>query len=95
MRETFHAHIAAKTEFKSEDPLGDQIRTFDERIGMHKDTTDWAISQLKEFYKLQGKEWDDTVVRDEDVKGDKWWDVGNVEYTGMSSLNEKLVHGKG
>jgi hypothetical protein len=86
----------------SDDPLGDQIRDFEEKLGIRKDANIYALEQMKLWHKLIGKEWDDTpvtegivVTRNGEVT--KTQNVAlaelNVEYTSMNDLNKKLAQG--
>lgn len=100
MKCTYRAQIAAKAEFQSDDPLGDQIQKFNESIGIVHDSAEDALEQLKYWNKMMGREWDDTPVTEGYVvstKGDvqKSQNVGledlNVEYAGMDHLNKAIA----
>lgn len=89
MRETYRAHIAAGAQFESDDPLGDQIQQFEEHIGLHPDSRNYVLEQMKLWYKVTGREWDDTPVAAAD--GNAALADVNIEYTSMADLNRKLA----
>lgn len=86
MTSRYRAQIARGVEFESGDPLGDQIRKFEEQIGLRTDPMLIAYEQHKRFMQSQGKEWDSTPVAP-DAGEDRWWDR-DVEFTSMAALNQ-------
>jgi len=100
MKATYRATIARGGTFDSDDPLGDQIQEFEESLGLAHDSSDFALEQMKLWYKVTGREWDETPVNEGMVvtrSGEltKTQNVGmadiNVEYTNMADLNKKLA----
>jgi hypothetical protein len=84
MERHYYALVAAGATWKdTEDPLGDNIKRFEERTGLRDDPEALALEMHKNFLKIQGKEWDDTPVG---AGNGEWWDQ-NVEFTDMSDLD--------
>jgi photosystem II stability/assembly factor-like uncharacterized protein len=81
----FYALTAAGAQWKdSEDPLGEQIERFEEKIGLRDDPNAWALAMHRQFMESQGREWDDTPVG---AGSGEWWDQ-DVEFTSMSDLDK-------
>lgn len=86
MERHFYAMVAAGAKWEgTDDPLGDDVRRFEERIGLRDDPMAWALEQHKLFLKAQGKEWDDTPVSG---GSGQWWDQ-DVEFTDMADLDRE------
>lgn len=81
-----YALVAAGAEWKdSDDPLGEEITAFEERIGLREDPKAVAYAMHKQFMESQGKQWDETPVG----TANEWWDQ-NVEFTDMEALDEAV-----
>ena len=102
MRLTYRAALSAGAPFESDDPYGDQVREFEERIGLRADPGIAAMEQMKAWYKATGREWDETPVTEgfvTDRQGNvrKSQNIGlaelNIEYSGMDELNKKIAKG--
>lgn len=65
------------------DPLADDIRRLEERIGLRENPEEIALALHRQFLADQGKEWDDTPVG---AGSGQWWDQ-DVEFTDMSDLD--------
>jgi hypothetical protein len=87
---TFRARVSRGEKFEAQDPLGDEIRAFEESIGLRggANAEELALAMHKEWMRQQGKEWDDTPVTGK--QADRWWDQ-DVEYKSMDDLNRKLT----
>jgi hypothetical protein len=86
MERHYYALVAAGAKWEgTNDPLGDDIEKFEERIGLRDDPQAWAMEQHKAFLKAQGKEWDDTPVA---AGSGQWWDQ-DVEFSDMADLDKE------
>jgi hypothetical protein len=86
MERQYYALVAAGGKWEhSDDPLGDSIVRFEERIGLRDDPAALALEMHKQFLAAQGKEWDDTPVG---AGNGEWWNQ-NVEFTDMSDLDRQ------
>jgi hypothetical protein len=84
MERHYYALVGAGASWKdSDDPLGDQVQRFEERIGLRDDPEALALEMHKQFLRAQGKDWDDTPVG---AGNGEWWDQ-DVEFTDMSDLD--------
>ena len=84
MSRHYYALVAAGAQWKdSGDPLGDDIRRFEERIGLRDDPSAWALEQHKALLKQRGIPWDDTPVG---AGSGQWWEQ-DTEFTSMSDLD--------
>lgn len=84
MERHYYALVAAGAKWEgTDDPLGDDIRRFEERIGLRDDPNAWALAMHKQMMAAQGKEWDDTPVAG---GSGQWWDQ-DVEFSSMSDLD--------
>jgi hypothetical protein len=82
----YYALVAGGMQWKdTEDPLGESIIRFEERIGLRDDPEALAMEMHKRFMAAQGKEWDDTPVG---AGSGQWWDQ-DAEFTDMSALDGK------
>lgn len=80
----YYALVASGATWKdTQDPLGDDITRFEERIGLRDNPEDIALEMHKQFLASQGKEWDDTPVG---AGNGEWWDQ-DIEYGSMSDLD--------
>lgn len=80
----YYALVAAGAKWEgTDDPLGDDIRKFEERVGLRDDPNAWALAMHKQMMESQGKEWDDTPVA---AGSGQWWDQ-DVEFSDMSDLD--------
>lgn len=86
MERHYYAMVAAGGRWEnSDDPLGDTIVRFEERIGLRENPEDIALALHRQFLASQGKEWDDTPVG---AGNGEWWDQ-DVEFTSMSDLDQQ------
>lgn len=85
MTRHYYALVAAGAKFNdSEDPLGDQIYRFEEKIGIRFNPEDIALAAHKAWLKRRGMEWDDTPVG---AGNGQWWDT-NVEWTRQTTMGD-------
>ena len=92
MERNFYALVAAGAQWKdTRDPLGDDIRRFEERIGLRDNPEALALEMHKQFLAAQGKEWDDTPVG---AGSGQWWDQ-DVEFSSMSDLDTAAKRSEG
>jgi hypothetical protein len=86
MERHYYAQVAAGGKWEhSDDPLGDSIVRFEERIGLRDDPAALALEMHKRFLAEQGKEWDDTPVG---AGSGEWWDQ-DVEFSSMGDLDQQ------
>jgi hypothetical protein len=86
MERHHYAMVSAGATWKdSDDPLGDSIVRFEERVGLRDNPEDLALMLHKKFLESKGIEWDDTPVS---AGSGKWWDQ-DVEFTDMSDLDRE------
>lgn len=84
MERHYYALVAAGAKWEgTDDPLGDDIRRFEERIGLREDPHAVALAMHRQFLAAQGKEWDDTPVTG---GSGQWWDQ-DVEFSDMADLD--------
>jgi hypothetical protein len=84
MEAHYYALVAAGAQWKdSQDPLGDDIRRFEERIGLRDDPEALALQMHKQLLKERGIPWDDTPVG---AGTGQWWEQ-DTEFTSMSDLD--------
>jgi hypothetical protein len=84
MERQYYAQVSGGAQWKdANDPLGESIMRFEERIGLRDNPEALALEMHKAFLKSQGKEWDDTPVG---AGGGQWWEQ-DVEFTSMSDLD--------
>lgn len=84
MERHYYALVAAGAKWEgTDDPLGDDIRKFEERIGLRDDPNAWALAMHRQMMEAQGKAWDDTPVTG---GSGQWWDQ-DVEFSSMSDLD--------
>lgn len=103
MRATFRAQVSnSNVKFESDDPLGDQLQSFNEKLGLVSDSSDEALEMMKQWYKITGREWDDTPVTqgmvvtrsgEKTVSENVGMEALNVEYSTMGALNRKIAQG--
>ncbi len=80
---SYYAQLSAGAKWETEDPLGDMITRFEERIGLREDPEAIALELHKQLLASRGIEWDDTPVG---AGSGQWWDQ-DVEFTDMSDLD--------
>lgn len=84
MERHYYAMVAAGATWKdSNDPLGDTVARFEERIGLRYNPEDVALELHRQWLAQRGIPWDDTPVS---AGSGKWWDQ-DVEFTDMSDLD--------
>jgi len=83
MTGTFRAQVARGATWETNDPLGEQIEAWEEKIGLRYDPAIVAQEMLRAWQESQGMTWDDTPV----AADDKWLagDV-NIEFSSMDDL---------
>lgn len=80
----YYAQVSAGAKWEnSDDPLGEAVIRFEEKIGLRENPEDIALELHKQFLKAQGKKWDDTPVG---AGSGQWWDQ-DVEFTSMEDLD--------
>lgn len=84
MERSYYAQVAAGAKWEnSDDPLGDSIARFEERVGLRENPEEIALAMHRQWLEAQGKEWDDTPVS---AGSGQWWDQ-DVEFTDMRDLD--------